>query len=50
MLEVEIDRTTGEVIGVALLLPGIVSREFPEINIPADHMASGGDHCFDGVK
>jgi len=41
MLEVEIDRTTGEVVGVVLLLPGKVSRAFPEMDVSADRVASG---------
>jgi len=41
MLDVEIDWITGEVIGVVLLLPGRVSREFPELQIEPDCVSSG---------
>ena len=33
LLEVEIDSVAGQIIGVSLLLPGKVSRDFPELNL-----------------
>ncbi len=41
LLEVEIDRVAGHIVGVSLLLPGEVSRDFPVLNLPNDSRASG---------
>lgn len=41
LLEVEIDRVAGHIVGVSLLLPGEVSRDFPVLNLPNDFRSSG---------
>ena len=41
LLEVEIDRGTGQIVAVSLLLPGRVSRAFPEIDFAGVIRANG---------
>lgn len=33
IIEVKIDRIRGQVLGVSLLLPGLISRDFPELDL-----------------
>lgn len=41
LLEVEIDRVAGQIIGVSLLLPGKISRDFPKLSV-ANAIRSNG--------
>jgi hypothetical protein len=56
LLEVEIDRVSGQIIGASLLLPGEVRRDFPELNLSNATRSDGyptvdiNEWPIDGIK